>query len=125
MGEEAPILRDCLAWLKAANVLSWRCSLGGVRHAGVGRKKNPMKGFPDIGGCLRTGRFFVVECKAPKGRLTPEQIAWRDRLKSQGALYILATSVSDLESAFFEVLAAQHLGAFPASVPIPSKEPTK
>lgn len=102
MGDEAPILRDCLAWLKAAGIFSWRCSLGGLRTGSGARRKNPMSGFPDAAGIVPNsgGRFFVVECKAPKGRLEPHQLEWRKRLVDQGCLYILATSVADVETAF-------------------------
>jgi hypothetical protein len=58
-----------------------------------------MKGFPDIAG-LFNGRFFAIEVKRPDGRMSPEQEVWRGRLEAKGCLYVVATSVADVDSAF-------------------------
>lgn len=33
-------------------------------------------GSPDLVGVLRNGICFAIECKTPRGRLSPEQAAW-------------------------------------------------
>lgn len=95
---EREIQKQLLEWLKLQGVFAWRCSLGGVRHAGVGMKKNPMSGFPDIAGIIPGGKgqLFVVEAKTTIGKLSPNQIKWRHDLESRGVLYILARTTADL-----------------------------
>lgn len=112
MGDEAPILRDCLSWFRSSGIFAWRCSLGGLRTGKGARRKNPMSGFPDAAFIVPNsgGRFGVVECKAPKGKLEPHQIEWRDRLVEQGVFYVLATSLDDLIAAFDQIPNRTHLG---------------
>lgn len=63
------------------------------------------KGVPDITGVLSgSGRACFIECKAPKGRLSPDQISFQIKVISMGAIYILAKSIDDLEAAFSEPL---------------------
>lgn len=38
------------------------------------------KGFPDLV-LVRAGRIVFAELKMPRGRLSPEQVAWMDALK--------------------------------------------
>lgn len=46
-------------------------------------------GIPDIIGSYK-GRFFAVEVKAAKGKLTPAQERERDKLLEIGAVWVLA-----------------------------------
>lgn len=99
--KESDIQRAILDFLEAKQVTHWRCSLGGtfVRNRGaIAFRKNPMTGFPDVAGICPDsgGKFFTVEVKTPKGRLSPEQKVWKDKLEGQGVLYIIATSVEDV-----------------------------
>ena len=60
--------------------------------------RHSAKGFPDL--CLahpRTGRLIFAELKSSKGKLTDEQIAWRDAL-SQGPAEHYVWRPSDWES---------------------------
>lgn len=56
------------------------------------------KGTPDILGFdLNTGYFIGIETKTLKGRLSPEQIAFKDILtKTEFGIYILARSLDDV-----------------------------
>lgn len=105
---EQDIQREIQCYLDVSRVLWWRCSLGGMRVAGGVRARNPMRGFPDLAGIVPggLGRLFVVEVKAEKGRLKPEQQMWRERLEASGVHYILARRVEDVSielAAFAEV----------------------
>lgn len=54
-------------------------------------------GCPDFIGMLRGGRFFCVECKAPKGRLSPEQSRFIGLVNRFGGLAVVARSVGDVK----------------------------
>lgn len=75
--------------------------MGGVKHGGV-RKRNPMKGFPDLWGLQPGGRLFAIEVKRPDGRFSKEQIQWRKYLIDNGAIYIAARSIDDLNPLYLE-----------------------
>lgn len=103
--KEQDVQRAILDFLDAKGVTHWRCNLGGVRRSGIGMTKNPMKGFPDIAGVMPggDGRLFGIEVKRPRdsARLSPEQIAWRDKLTKSGAVHVIATSVEDVKRALW------------------------
>ncbi len=60
------------------------------------------KGTPDFVGCLDDGQFFGIEAKGSEGKATPEQLNTLLKIKSTGAIGVLAYSVNDVEKAFGE-----------------------
>ena len=98
---ETEIQKQILTWLKLRGFLHFRLHMRGVRTKG-GRAKNHYAGLPDILGVLRggTGRMFAVEVKTKTGQLETNQIEWRERLEAAGVVYVLARSVSDVETVF-------------------------
>lgn len=107
--KEADLQRAVFDWLKIRGILAWRMPIGPVIHRTVknGRttehwKKSPLKGFPDIAGVLRRRRrgvLFVLELKAGKRELTPEQVAWMVDLQASGAAGAVIRSIADLDRA--------------------------
>ncbi|WP_308533266.1 VRR-NUC domain-containing protein [uncultured Peptoniphilus sp.] len=54
------------------------------------------KGFPDLFGFRhKDGKFFVIEVKNIKGRLSPEQIAFGKEMAKYNILYGVARSIED------------------------------
>jgi hypothetical protein len=53
-------------------------------------------GSSDIVACLPGGRFLAIECKAGKGKMTPEQVEFQREIIRQGGLFVLAYRVEDL-----------------------------
>ena len=54
------------------------------------------KGFPDLFGYRRSDKkFFAIEVKNVKGRLSKEQKEMGERMKADGILYGVARSVED------------------------------
>jgi len=101
---EKQIQDAIVAWLEAEGYVVWRCSLGGVLVRNKGGRvfaKNPMKGYPDLGTTHRKhrGRLVAIEVKTPDGVISPEQHAWHAKLRAEGALVIVATSVEDVRKA--------------------------
>lgn len=99
MISEATIQAEILSWLRSNNILHWRVPLGGVRHAGVGLKKSPMRGHPDIEGIIPNsqGRLFAIEVKK-ESKLSDIQKEVIGKLERAGVLVILAHNVSDVIS---------------------------
>lgn len=52
-------------------------------------------GWPDITGCLPSGRLFAIEVKGPRDRIRPAQAATLERLQASGAAVLVAKSVED------------------------------
>lgn len=61
------------------------------------------KGFPDL--VLARERLLFVELKAARGRLGPEQVAWREALEHAGCEYHLWTPVEWMAGDVDRVLA--------------------
>lgn len=98
---ETQIQAAILDWLRWHKIHAWRCQAVPVPvrrgNAIVGlRRANPETiGIPDILGVYK-GRLFAVEVKTAVGRLRPEQIEWKEKLESNGALWTIARSVDDI-----------------------------
>ena len=55
------------------------------------------RGHADLAGILPRGRFWAVEVKTDRGRLTPEQSDFLAMVNQRGGLGFMARSVSDVE----------------------------
>ncbi|MCL2007417.1 MAG: VRR-NUC domain-containing protein [Treponema sp.] len=99
---ESHILKGCLHYLEARGIYHWRNNTGAVR-IGPGRFMRFGKvGSSDILGILRGGRFLCVECKAPNGRLSPEQKQFLDDIRGLGGLALVVRSWQELDRALRE-----------------------
>jgi len=94
---EADILRAVMDYLSARNFRVFRRNVmgivpmakGGAVHVGV-------KGQADLYGWFRyTGIHIEVEVKRPGGTLTPEQGAWLDNARADGAVAFMVDSVEE------------------------------
>ena len=70
--------------VKGNKIFGWRHD---ARH---------LKGKADISGILKDGRRLEIEVKAKGGKLSPEQISFRDRILQSNGVYIEADSVDAL-----------------------------
>lgn len=98
---EAQIQYDILKVFGATPYMRlWRNNSGLLYAPGAGgtirRVRASAEGAPDIIGVLRGGRFIGIECKALRGRQSPEQKAFQQMIERMGGLYILARSVQDV-----------------------------
>lgn len=72
---------------------------GGYRtkaEAGIMKATGTRKGVPDLAFILPTGSVGFIELKAAKGRLSPDQIAFRDSLPP-GAFWAEARSIIEVQ----------------------------
>jgi hypothetical protein len=53
-------------------------------------------GCPDILGQLSDGRLLAVEVKSPSGRVSPDQQAFLNKARKNGAVALVARSVKDV-----------------------------
>lgn len=90
---EQQIQRVLMAWLRRQHPreADWvhHSPNGGYRAkstASALKAAGTRKGFPDLIYPIRRGGFcgLVLELKAPKGRLSPEQTVWLDLFARQG-----------------------------------------
>lgn len=74
---------------------------GEARDAITGRKLKDMglkRGWPDIILCLPGGILGAIELKAEKGRLSPDQIAFRNALEASGGRFSLCRTLDEVEA---------------------------
>lgn len=91
------MLSQCLEYLKMLGIFCWRNNVGCAK---IGNRfmRFGLKGSSDILGIMPDGRFLAVECKREKGgKLSEEQSAFLDAIRSRGGLAICANSVHELE----------------------------
>ena len=53
----------------------------------------------DILGCLPGGRFLAIEVKAQRGRLSPEQSAFLDKIRGLGGMALVTRGWRELDAA--------------------------
>lgn len=103
MPREAEVQREILRLYGAhPRIRLWRANSGRALVAtatgGLRSMQVNITGCPDIIGWLApAGRFLGIECKSDRGKLRPEQAAFRDRLVADGGIYIEARSVEDVD----------------------------
>lgn len=91
MTPEGEVLKACLALLHGIGIEAWRNSVGMKGGYTYGRK-----GSADITGILPGGRRLEIECKAGKGRLSPEQVTFLDMITEQGGMARCVYSADEL-----------------------------
>lgn len=89
---------DLLAIARHRDLICWHTPNGEDRHARVGAKLRLMgvlPGVPDLCFVLPSGRAAFIEVKAPKGKLSPEQMAFQLRCATVGAPYAVVRSLDE------------------------------
>ena len=106
MGPEGRIKAACLRFLELRGLFAWNNPTGAIEIRPGQFMRFGKKGSADIIGCLPGGRFLAIEVKAPRGRLSPEQAAFLERVRGLGGLAIVARGFQDID----EALRAEGLG---------------
>lgn len=96
---EAQVLQAVLRFMKIHPAIDWvaRINSGATHYGRTGRfVRFGFVGAADIWGQLKAdGRLIVVECKSPKGKLTPAQAGFLARVGRAGVA-IVARDVRDV-----------------------------
>ncbi|MDR2951863.1 MAG: VRR-NUC domain-containing protein [Treponema sp.] len=100
MTPEGSIKAACLRYLERRGFFAWNNPSGAVRVAPERWLHFGKKGSADILGCLPDGRFLAVEVKSQRGRLSPEQSAFLEKVRGLGGLAVVGRSFRGLDAAF-------------------------
>ena len=94
---EAAALVEVLKALRTHPAVAWveRQNSGAVRVGGRFVRFGWV-GCPDVLGQLNDGRLLGVEVKAPKGRTSPEQVAFLERIRAAGGVAFVARDLRDV-----------------------------
>lgn len=93
MSSEKETQKLILDYLSAKGYLFWRNNTGNFK----GFYKAGILGSPDIFVVKPpTGQLIGIEVKDVKGKLSEGQELFRDRLNSQGGVYVVARSIDDV-----------------------------
>jgi hypothetical protein len=103
--KESLVVYACIQWLCLHKVKWWRQNTGAIKTESGAWVRFGDKGSPDLM-CrvpvIIAGRKLAtlvgIECKSDTGKLSEDQIAWRDAHVADGGLYIVARSTDDLEA---------------------------
>ena len=94
---EAAALLEVLKAVRAHPLVAWaeRQNSGAAK---VGNRfiRFGWLGCPDVLGQLKDGRLLGVEVKAPKGRASPEQLAFLERIRAAGGVGFIARDLRDV-----------------------------
>ena len=94
---EAAALVEVLKALRTHPAVAWaeRQNSGAVRVGGRFVRFGWV-GCPDVLGQLKDGRLLGVEVKAAKGRTSPEQVAFLERINQAGGVAFVARDLRDV-----------------------------
>ena len=94
---EAAALVEVLKAVKAHPLVAWaERQNSGAARIGSRFVRFGWPGCPDVLGQLKDGRFLGVEVKAPKGRASPEQTLFLDRIRCAGGVAFVARDLRDV-----------------------------
>jgi len=96
---EGCIKADILRYLEKRGFFAWNNPSGAVRIAPDRWLSFGKKGSADILGCLPGGRFLAIEVKAQRGRLSPEQSAFLEKIRGLGGMAVVVRSFRELDAA--------------------------
>lgn len=85
---EKQITKQIRDLLKVCRVFHWA-------NSGAWATPTGMKGVSDIIG-IYDNKFLAIEVKGPKGKVSPDQQAFINRVKIEGGLAFVARSVEDV-----------------------------
>lgn len=101
-GPEAAVLASVLKFLHVHPSVAWaRRMNSGAFQIGQGASARWFRagftGCSDILGQLKDGRFLAIECKAERGRVSPEQQAFLDTVRQNGGVACVARGIHEVE----------------------------
>jgi hypothetical protein len=99
MTPEGRILTGCLRYLQVRGIYHWRNSVGSVQIRPGQWYRFGKIGSSDILGVLLGGKILAIECKAERGRLSPEQKQFLAEIRDLGGLSVTVRDWHELDAA--------------------------
>ena len=99
---ETDVVAEIKTYLESRGVLVLRMHVDGIRLGSGGRRKNPLKGIPDLL-CVpmgKLGQLFTIEVKKGKNKPSKEQIVMMAKLAARGVPTLVAYSLEDIKKRF-------------------------
>ena len=94
---EAAALMEVLKAVRAHPLVAWaERQNSGAAAVGARFIRFGWPGGPDVLGQLKDGRLLGVEVKAAKGRASPEQVAFLERIRGAGGVAFIAHDLRDV-----------------------------
>ena len=102
MTEESAIEAQIFLYLRSCKIFCWKNYSLGVYNpvTKTFRKKsiNGLNGVSDILGILPDGKILAIEVKSLKGKPTPSQTSFLERVTENNGVAFVARSVADVKS---------------------------
>lgn len=95
---EADLLRFVTDSLERSNLVWWRVANGPAVYSRNNKtffRKSPISGFPDLAGLTPDGQFWAMELKTARGRISPEQLKWIEKIKLSNGIAEVVRSPSE------------------------------
>lgn len=109
---EGDIQVKCCEYLAELGMIVMRTNAGAIEVAPDRWFHGVPEGYADVHACTPHGCYLALETKAPKKGLRPKQAEYRDRVKSNAGVYIVAHSVAELRDELCKAYGAQRVGAW-------------
>lgn len=103
------LVSGCMDWLELNGYVCIRTQNMRIGHNKIGgiypiRARDSQRGIPDIIAwkpmdVRKMGSFpmtYFLECKVGSGKLSPEQIGWKEKVESIGAVHAIVKSIEDV-----------------------------
>lgn len=93
---ESAIQSHIMQYMTMKNWFVMRLNSGMVENKYGGRIRLAPAGTPDLL-CIKDGKCLFIEVKSEKGKITPLQEEFGDKLRSYGAEVIVSRGIDDLK----------------------------
>ena len=97
---EGAVVRSILDLCARMRAPAWRLNSGAFAiEDGSGKRRfvrASWRGAPDVVALTHQHGTVWIECKSAVGRLTPDQVAFREQCRERGIVYVVARSVDDV-----------------------------
>lgn len=97
--EESSLIKTCITYLQYSGYLVIRNNSGYIlldSNNGKRAIKLGMAGSPDLIACSPEGQFIAIECKSSKGKLSPKQEEFLNKVRELGGKAIVVRSLDEL-----------------------------
>lgn len=94
------MLKTVLEGLERLRIPAWRIGVGSFLVERGGRQvliKIGTPGLPDVVALVPGVGVVFIECKAPAGKLRPEQVTFRDSCRRAAAVHVVCRRWEDVE----------------------------